>query len=98
MNPQRNSPPLFPLGQVVATPGALEALVAAGQDPQALLQRHQHGDWGNLSEEDKAENDFSVNRELRIFSAYILSTGVKVWLITEADRSVSTFLLPSGAP
>jgi hypothetical protein len=67
----------------------------AGQDPRALLQRHQYGDWGDMVEEDKRENDFSVNRELRIFSAYILSTGVKVWLITEADRSVSTFLLPS---
>lgn len=86
---------LFPLGQVVATPGALEALQEAGQDPRELLKRHQSGDWGTLPEEDKRENDFSVNRELRIFSAYILSTGVKLWLITEADRSVSTFLLPS---
>jgi hypothetical protein len=95
MNPQSNNQPLFPLGQVVATPGALEALQEAGQDPRALLRRHQSGDWGDMVDEDKAENDFSVNKELRIFSAYILSTGVKVWLITEADRSVSTFLLPS---
>ena len=96
MNPQRNGhPPLFSLGQVVATPGALDALQEAGQDPRELLHRHQHGDWGDMVEEDKAENDYSVNKELRIFSAYILSTGVKVWLITEADRSASTFLLPS---
>ena len=47
-----------------------------------------------MVDEDKRENDFSVNKELRLFSAYILRTGVKVWLITEADRSVSTFLLP----
>ncbi len=95
MNPKASSQPLFPLGQVVATPGALEALQEAGQDPQELLSRHQHGDWGDMVEEDKRENDFSVNKELRIFSAYILSTGVKVWLITEAYRSATTFLLPS---
>ena len=96
MNPESNGhPPLFPLGQVVATSGALEALQEAGQDPRELLKRHQSGDWGTLPEEDKRENDFSVNRELRIFSAYTLSTGVKIWLITEADRSASTFLLPS---
>jgi hypothetical protein len=96
MNPQSTGKqPLFPLGQVVATPGALEALVTAGQDPQELLHRHQSGDWGDMVDEDKRENDFSVNRELRIFSAYTLSTGVKLWLITEADRSASTFLLPS---
>lgn len=96
MNPQRNGhPPLFSLGQVVATPDALDALQEAGQNPRELLHRHQHGDWGDMVEEDKAENDYSVNQELRIFSAYTLSTGVKVWLITEADRSASTFLLPS---
>ena len=87
--------PLFPLGQVVATPGALEALEEAGQEPLEFLQRHQVGDWGIVPEEDKKENDFSVTRYLRILSAYELKTGVKIWLITEADRSVTTFLLPS---
>ena len=86
---------LFPLGQVVATPGALEALEEAGQEPLEFLQRHQAGDWGIVPEEDKKENDFSVSRYLRILSAYELKTGVKIWLITEADRSVTTFLLPS---
>src|SRR5687767_13144626 len=96
MNTKHNGhQPLFRLGQVVSTPGALEALQEAGQDPLELLKRHQSGDWGDLDEEDKAENDFSVNKELRILSAYTLSTGVKLWLITEADRSVTTFLLPS---
>jgi hypothetical protein len=86
---------LFPLGQVVATPGALDALQEAGQHPLELLRRHQAGDWGDLSEEDKAENEFSVDKELRIFSAYILTTGVKIWVITEADRSYTTLLLPA---
>jgi hypothetical protein len=86
---------LFPLGRIVATPGALEALEQAGQEPLEFLQRHQTGDWGIVPEEDKKENDFSVSRYLRILSAYELQTGVKIWLITEADRSVSTFLLPA---
>jgi hypothetical protein len=86
---------LFPLGQVVATPGALEALEEAGQTVFEFLQRHQTGDWGTVPEEDKVENDFSVTRYLRILSAYELNTGVKIWLITEADRSVTTFLLPA---
>jgi hypothetical protein len=85
----------FPLGQTLATPGALEALQSAGQDPAALLARHQVGDWGDLDEEDKKENEFSVDRGLRILSAYTLPTGVKLWVITEADRSATTILLPS---
>jgi hypothetical protein len=84
----------FPLGRLVATPGALKALEEAGQQPSALLSRHAVGDWGDLGEEDKRENEFSVTRYLRILSAYVLPTGVKVWVITEADRSVTTLLLP----
>ena len=97
MSPERESvepQPRFELGQVVGTPGALEALQQAGQDPLALLARHVVGDWGELDDEDKAENEFSVANNLRLLSAYTLPTGVKIWLITEADRSVSTFLLP----
>ena len=86
--------PLFPLGQTVATPGALEALEEAGQSALEFLHRHQAGDWGIMPKEDKAENDYSVSRHLRILSAYELNTGVKIWLITEADRSVTTCLLP----
>jgi hypothetical protein len=96
MNPEQNGhPPLFPVRQVVATPGALEALREAGQNPLELLKRHQSGDWGVMPDEDRRENDFSVKHGLLIVSAYILSTGVKVWLLTEWDRSVTTFLLPS---
>lgn len=87
--------PLFSLGQLVGTPGALQALQEAEQDPMGLLVRHVTGDWGNVPDEDKEENNFSVERGLRILSAYELETGVKVWVITEWDRSVTTLLLPS---
>ena len=91
---QKTAQPLFPLGQIVGTPGAMEAMRDAEQNPLQLLYRHVTGDWGDLDEEDKAENDFSVQRGFRILSAYTLVTEVKIWLITEADRSVTTFLLP----
>jgi hypothetical protein len=94
-NQEHEAPqPLFPLGQIVGTPGAMEAMQEAQQNPLELLYRHVTGDWGELDEEDKAENDLSVQRGFRILSAYHLATEVKIWLITEADRSVTTFLLP----
>ena len=85
----------FALGQVLATPGALETLEEAGKDPQEFLMRHQSGDWGDLSEEDKQENELSVKEGYRILSAYVLESGQKVWVITEADRSATTLLRPS---
>jgi len=86
---------LFPLGRVVATPGALEALTEAGVDPAKLLDRHVVGDWGELCEEDRQENEFSLNRGFRLLSSYPLPNGQKLWIITEADRSATTLLLPS---
>lgn len=83
-----------PLGLVVATPGALAALERDGTDAQRFLERHAAGDWGDLSAEDRAENDYSLSAGLRILSAYVLSGGERVWVITEADRSVTTLLLP----
>jgi hypothetical protein len=83
---------LFEPGRMVATPGAL-ALVEEGGDLKKYLIRHLSGDWGDLNSEDKAENDFSLNRDLRIFSAYNTPNG-RLWIITEADRSSTTFLLP----
>lgn len=80
------------LGHVVATPGALEALSA--EDIRSALDRHVHGDWGDLGDEDKRENDFAFGRCLRILSAYNAMSGVKFWVITEADRSATTVLLP----
>ena len=91
----RQPEPLFPLGQVLATPGALQALVNAEQDPLELLTRHVTGDWGVLAEEDKEENELSLRQGFRLLSAYELKTGVKIWLITERDRSATTLLLPS---
>ena len=86
---------LFPLGRIVATPGALRALQEAEQEPAAFLDRHIVGDWGDLDDEDKAENNFSIQEGFRILSAYETAAGEKIWLITEADRSVTTLLLPS---
>jgi hypothetical protein len=85
--------PLFPLGRVLATPGAIALMEAARIDPAQLLERHQSGDWGDLEEEDWRENDFAVSRQLRTFSAYGQPPD-RLWVITEADRSVTTILLP----
>lgn len=86
--------PLFDLGRILATPGALESMMLSGLSSHELLARHVSGDWGDLGEEDRAENEYSLDRPLRILSAYTLPTGVQVWVITEADRSATTFLLP----
>lgn len=84
----------FPLGQTVTTPGSLRALEEAGLQPALFLNRHQSGDWGDLNEVDKQENEVSLTEGFRLLSAYILPTGVKIWVITEADRSATTLLLP----
>jgi len=86
--------PKFSLGRIVATPGALEAVQQANQDPFEFIQRHQSGDWGELCGEDKRENEFSLKNGFRLLSAYRTLHDVKVWIITEADRSVTTLLLP----
>ena len=86
--------PLFELGQTVATPGALASLQQAEEEPFTYLLRHVTGDWGDLPEEDIEENERSLEQDLRIFSAYHLSSGVKIYVITEWDRSVTTLLLP----
>lgn len=85
---------LFSPGQTVMTPGAITALLKAQQQPGEFLQRHLAGDWGELCEEDKAENQFSLENDLRLLSAYRTSSEQKIWIITEADRSVTTILLP----
>jgi hypothetical protein len=85
----------FPLGRIVATPGALAALEEATDNPASFLRRHVTGDWGELDEHDRQENEFSVAHSFRLLSAYTLSNGIKIWIITEADRSATTLLLPS---
>lgn len=87
--------PRFALGQVVATPGALEALEEAGQLSQEFLHRHIVGDWGELDEHDREANERAVRGGDRIFSSYLTKKGTKLWVITEYDRSVTTLLLPS---
>ena len=95
--------PLFRLGQILATPGALAALERLGVDPLFLvLGRHVLGDWGDLCDEDRELNTHSLANGMRIFSSYKLTSATSdstttetVWVITEADRASSTILLPS---
>jgi hypothetical protein len=86
--------PLFPFGQIVATPGALALLEKANKSPLEFLSRHLRGDWGDLCEEDKTENDLSLKEGFRLLSSYRVSDGQTLWIITEADRSATTLLLP----
>jgi hypothetical protein len=86
---------LFPLGRLVATPGAVEAFTFAGENPLDYIARHACGDWGELDAEDLKENQFSLENGFRLLSAYHLKDGTKFWIITEADRSATTVLLPS---
>ena len=86
--------PAFELGQIVATPGALAALRKAGQQPGEFLTRHVNREWCDLSDEDRKENDYSLERGFRLLSSYRTNAGDKLWIITESDRSVTTLLLP----
>ena len=86
--------PLFPVGQIVATPGALAALERAKQPPTCFLDRHAIGDWGELEQLDVAENEYSMLHGLRLLSSYQTDAGEKL-CITEADRSATTLLLPA---
>ena len=85
----------FALGRLVVTPGALEVLAHARQSPSEFLSRHQGGDWGECCEEDARENELSVKQGFRILSVYLTRKVEKLWIITEADRSKTTLLLPS---
>jgi hypothetical protein len=92
--------PKFSLGQVLATPGALEALEKSGQSPEFFLNKHQHGDWGEVCQEDKMLNDQALMDGSRLLSAYRTLKGERIWIITEAadergHRACSTLLLPS---
>ena len=87
--------PRFSLGRLVATPGALTALAAAGTSPLPYLTRHAAGDWGDVDAEDWAANDRALASGERLLSAYALPGGERLWIITEADRGASTILVPS---
>jgi hypothetical protein len=84
--------PLFPLGQVVATPAALK--LVPPDLLQSWLRRHQTGDWGVVGRDDWASNDRDLVKGNRLLSAYLTPDGTKVWIITEWDRLVTTVLLP----
>lgn len=86
---------LFPLGRIYLTPGAIETLDESNQQPFEFLELHQKGNWGIVGKEDSQENDFSVKNGFRVLSAYKTNKDVKLWIITEADRSSTTILLPT---
>lgn len=86
--------PRFRLGRILATPAALEVLADARVSIVDVLCRHVRGDWGDLSESDRQQNELAVAADARLLSSYVLPGGQTVWLITESDRSATTFLLP----
>jgi hypothetical protein len=83
----------LPLGRVVATPGALKLLGKAREHPFEYLARHATGDWGDLCAFDRRQNEIALRDGYRVLSSYEVPAG-RVWIITEADRSVTTILLP----
>ena len=85
----------FPPGRILATPGTLAALEEAGAIPSIFLKRQLTGDWGEIDDHDGRENELSVVQGFRLLSAYTLSNGTRLRVITEADRSATTVLLPS---
>jgi hypothetical protein len=85
---------MVPLGRLVATPGALDALCRAGQSPADFVVRHQFGDWGERSPNDSQANQRALDDDERLLSAYTTAAGERLWIITEADRSATTLLLP----
>ncbi|MWA35408.1 hypothetical protein [Burkholderia pseudomallei] len=92
---RKNPTPLFSLGRTVATPGALDLLDRTGTNAAELLRRHQFGDWGAVCLADARSNDLAVTNGMRLLSAYELGDRrERVWIITEADRRVTTLLLP----
>jgi hypothetical protein len=83
----------FPLGQIVITRNALDTI--APETVRQALARYAQGDWGELCDEDRQENELSLQEGYRLLSVYSTSDGTKFWIITEADRSVTTVLLPN---
>ena len=91
---QQPSVTRFALGQTFITPGAEEALLIAGQTAIEFLRRHMSCDWSELSEEDARENELSLSEGYRVLSSYRTVKGQRLWVVTEADRSATTLLLP----
>ena len=96
MNHQLSRPvPQFDLGEVLATPGALAALERLQVMPIKLLSKHLRGDWGNVAAEEALANDNALKNGGRLLSSYAIAPDVRIWVITESDRSVTTLLLPA---
>ena len=87
--------PLFTLGKIVATPGAIEMLKQHEHSPFDYVTRHWQGDWGDLDPEDVEANQAALQHGTRLFSSYRIGDQDRIWIITEADRSSTTLLLPS---
>ena len=83
-----------PLGRLLSTPGALRVLQEAGQSPADFLEQHRQGNWGEVCEEDQGLNDEALEHGGRLLSAYRTAQDVRLWIITEADRTATTILLP----
>jgi hypothetical protein len=84
----------FALGRLVATPGAIMAAGNADDNLITYLNRHAVCDWGELSQDDRLANAQALKNGSRLLSAYHLKDGTKIWIVTEADRSATTVLLP----
>ena len=88
------SQPRFPIGQLVITAGVAELIRRGRLNPSAYLARHLSGDWGDLCDEDRHLNDAALKSGDRLLSSYQVASDLKLWIITEWDRSVTTLLLP----
>ncbi len=86
--------PLFPLGRLLITPGALAALADHDRNGVEFVKRHQSGDFGDLDEEDREANQAALRYGTRLLSSYVIDDDITLWIITEADRSATTLLLP----
>lgn len=94
MNGVEHHRPRFPMGKTIITQAALAVLEQAGLSPVTLLDRHRRGDWGELEPDDMARNELALLTGKRLLSSYVIPGGGTVWVITDADRSVTTILLP----
>lgn len=92
--PNSTTPVRFSTGQLIATPSALSALVQQRISPWALVRHHEQGDCGDMDEHNRQANEQALSNGTRLLSAYTLPNGTRIWVITEADRSATTLLLP----
>jgi hypothetical protein len=84
----------FPLGDVVATPGVISALNCTGEEVTAYLTRYQHGDWGDIEDDERHSNDEAIRTGGQLMGSYILRDRTEIWIITSVDRAITTICLP----